>query len=161
MFFVASGYDLNSTPKSEKDKQYVHFLKSFGEVLPCFYCRESYKNFFNALDIQKYLDMPSCGLIKYVYDLKNLVNTKLKIQEQKALQSEYETLVNTYGSETSARSSPEFWKELRTKVHDICYTKEAPPYEQVVERLQRHRAACSKELKSCRKPLSPQEAAVK
>ena len=92
MFFVAAGYDMNETPKIEKDKQYKHFFKSIGDCLPCKYCRQSYGIFYEKLKIEEYMKMPSCGLIKFVYDLKQLVNQKLWVQETKALQNEFNNL---------------------------------------------------------------------
>lgn len=148
MFYCAAGYDLNKTPKKIKDPQYKTFFEAIGYTIPCIFCRQSYEKFFASLDIQRYMDMPSCGLIRFVYDLKNLVNDKLKVQERKALQEEFQKLAKTISP-----SDENFWKEMRDKCHKICYTKPAPPFQEVVDNLMKHRAGCSEKMKSCRDPL--------
>lgn len=151
LLYVAAGYDLNEAPKYQKDQQYKMFFESLGDILPCRYCRESYKVFYKALDINKYLNMPSCGLIRFVYDLRNLVNDKLIKQEEKALHEEYQKLL-----QTKSPDDPEFWRIIREKSHKICFTKPPPDYNELVDRLMKHRAGCSAKMKTCRDPLVTQ-----
>ena len=148
LFYVAAGYDLNETPKGTKDPQYKQFFKSAGHVLPCKYCRDSYEKFFASLDIANYMKLPSCGLIRFVYDLKNLVSDKLRAQERAALQKEFTEL-----RQSKHEDDPEFWEIMRQKGHKICYTKPAPPFDTVVTEILAAKAGCSAHLKSCRKPL--------
>lgn len=148
MFFIAAGYDLNESPKSVKDPRYKQYLKTIGYVLPCKYCRDSYEKFYESMDIQRYLDMPSCGLIRFVYDMKNLVNAKLIAQEQKALEEAYAVLVNG-----RPLDDPEVARGMEEAKARICYTKPAPPFEELVADLMQHRASCSPALKTCRAPL--------
>jgi len=148
LFFIAAGYDLNETPKSVKDRQYKEFFRSLGEVLPCKFCRESYGKFFEALNIDRYLKMPSCGLIRFYYDMRELINNKLKNQEHKALHEEYEKLKTRVSPD-----SEEFWKYFRDVCHKIAYTKPAPSFDEVVKDLYQHRAGCSAHMKTCRQPL--------
>jgi len=155
MFYVAAGYDLNESPKHVKDPQYANFFKSWGDVLPCKYCRDSYVGFYNSLDIYRYMKMPSCGLIRFVYDLKSLVNKKLENQEHKALKEEFDNLRKDVSPD-----NPKFWEIFREKAHNICYTKPAPPFEEVVENLMKDRASCSAKMKTCRNPLVPKFPAV-
>src|SRR6478609_6582068 len=150
MFHIAAGYDLNETPKHIKDQQYSTFFKSLGATIPCRYCRDSYVKFYAALDINRYMQMPSCGLIRFVYDLKNLVNHKLETQEQKALEEEFRNL-----AKTTRLDDPKFWEEFRKKAQKICYTKPAPPFQQVVEDIMKFKASCSAKMKTCRDPLTP------
>ena len=149
LFHIAAGYDFNDTPKREKDRQYRAFFGSLGDVLPCRYCRDSYRNFYAALDIDRYMTMPSCGLTKYVYDLKNLVSNKLASQENKALREKFIELTEKH----AGQDTDEFWDELRREAHHICYTKPAPPFGDVLEDLKKHRAGCSQKMKTCRAPL--------
>ncbi len=151
LFHVAAGYDLNETPKSTRDKQYQEFFRSIGNVLPCRYCRESYGPFFNSLDIEKYLRLPSCGMIRFVYDMKQLVGKKLKDQEVKALQEEFYKL-----SQQTSIDDPRLWEAMRDKAHSICFTKPTPTFEDVVNGLLKHRASCSAKMKTCRTPLNVQ-----
>ena len=149
MFFIAAGYDLNETAKSVKDPKYRQYFKSIGDVLPCRYCRESYEKFYDSMDIQQYLDMPSCGLIRFVYDLKNMVNAKLIAQEDQAFEKEYYKLL-----ETKSPNDPDVTKALEDLASRIFYTKPPPPFEDVVADVLKHRVKCSSALKTCRAPLN-------
>ena len=137
---------MNETPKHIKDKQYKDFFRSIGDVLACKFCRQSYKVFFDALNIDRYLQMPSCGLIKFYYDLRQLINGKLEKQERKALHDAFEQLKQEYPNQNE-----EFWEKFREKAQKICYTKPAPSFDSVVKELYSHRAGCSTHMKTCRK----------
>lgn len=150
LFFIAAGYDLNETPKHIKDQQYANFFQTVGDVLPCRYCRDSYRGFFEQLNISRYMQMPSCGLIKFYYDLRTLINRKLWTQEDKALKNAFEELQRTMPID-----HPDFWARFREKAQKICYTKPPPPFENVVADLYKHRAGCSAHMKACRTPLPP------
>jgi hypothetical protein len=142
LFFIASGYEVNKTPRKIKDPQYEMFFKSLGDSLPCFYCRESYKQFYKELDIKKYFGR-KCGLIRFVYDIKNKVNEKLIKQEQLLIEENRQELKKSTTQQEKDR--------IKQEMKKIKYTKPAPPFEKVVEMYEKHRAGCSKKLKSCRK----------
>jgi thioredoxin-related protein len=147
MFTFAFGYYLNPLPCDIKDPNYIQFFKLFGKVLPCKYCRDSYTDFFESLPIKEYLKQ-DYGLVRFVYDLKNLVNHKLESQEEKALYKEY-TLLKA----SSDIDTPLFWEKFRKQAHKICYTKPAPSFISVLENLKKQRADCSSIEKHCRTPL--------
>ena len=149
LFHVAAGYDLNEAPKHVKDEQYKIFFEALGNVLPCKYCRESYHKFYQYLNIQRYLDAGQCGLVKFYYDMRQMINRKLEIQEEAALKEEYEKLLQQGKQPDDAT----FWAEMREKSQRICYTKPAPPFEKVVNDLLQERAGCSAKMKTCREPL--------
>lgn len=146
LFYVAAGYDLNDTPKAVKDPQYKSFFASIGNVLPCRKCRESYNKFFHALDIQRYMDLPRCGLIKFVYDVKNFTNQKLARQEARGLKETYQQLRRYKSPETD-----DFWEEVRRTVKHV--TKDSPSFESVVERLMKERAECAIHMEACKVPF--------
>jgi hypothetical protein len=147
LFHIAMGYDFNETPKKEKDVYYKNFFKSIGNVLCCKYCRESYPKFYDKLNIDRYLELPSCGLVRFVYDIKELVNDKLRKQEKEAIKEEYNKLKQMNLSED------EIWTQMRAICHKKCYTKPTPPFEEVVENLLKNRAGCSANMKTCREPI--------
>jgi hypothetical protein len=149
MFLVAAGYDLNDTPKQTKDLYYKRFFESIGEVLPCRYCRDSYGPFYKSLDIDRYLKLPKCGLVRFVYDLKQLVNNKLWSQENKALREEYINL-----NKIMSQDDPRFWNIMREKAQKICYTKPPPSFDDLVAELEKNRAGCSAHMKTCRAPFN-------
>lgn len=66
--------------KNEANKKiYFSFFKLLGEMLPCKYCRQSYKKYFKELDIRKYLSSKE-RLFRWTYELHNKVNDKLRFQ---------------------------------------------------------------------------------
>lgn len=148
MFYVAAGFDLNETPIDEKKNQYKIFFQSIGNTIPCKYCRQSYAIFYKNLSIDRYMDMPSCGLIRFVYDLRSMVNDKLVKQETKVFEEEFKKLL-----QDTSPDDPEFWKIMRDKGHKICYTKPNPSFEQVVADIMKDKAGCSAHMKTCREPL--------
>lgn len=148
MFYVAAGYELNELPAEIKAPQYRMFFQSVGAVLPCKFCRDSYVEFFDELDFDEYLTK-RCGVIRFVYDMKERVNAKLKKQERRALQLEYEKL-----SKSMSPDNPQFWKHMQESAQKICYTKPSPPLSEVIDGLKRDKAKCSAEMKTCRDPLS-------
>jgi hypothetical protein len=71
---TALNYPLNPTPK-DKIKS-LYFITSLQDMLPCKYCRESYKIYVKYLPIDKYLDSRN-GVCYWLYTLHNLVNDKI------------------------------------------------------------------------------------
>jgi hypothetical protein len=145
MFFAAAGYDLNGDPPEVKNPLYKQWFSGWRHIIPCRFCRQSYGPFFDQLDIDRYFDK-KCGLIEFVYDLKNLVNLKLKKQEFAAALEMYEDLRQNESSMTRA--------EVAGRLRDISkifYTKDAPPLQDVIDDYMRHQAKCSAKMKTCRK----------
>jgi hypothetical protein len=60
----------------EETKQYILFFNLIGNLLPCKYCRTSYKKFMKALPIEDYAS-DKMGLTYWLYIMHNLVNLKL------------------------------------------------------------------------------------
>ncbi len=94
-FWGPSGWRLlhsitNSYPKypSEYDiKTYQIFFLTLPHILPCIYCRNSLTEYYNRLPIDKSLeDDPKYplinrdSLIRWLYQIHNLVNDKLRAQ---------------------------------------------------------------------------------
>jgi len=70
------------TPTETDKKKYKDFYKSLQEMLPCIYCRESYKQFWRIFPIDNYLCSQK-HLMYWVYTLHNFVNDKLRKQGNK------------------------------------------------------------------------------
>jgi len=143
LFFVAYGYQLN--PHPDRVEQYNTFFQSLAGVLPCKYCRESLAGFLKELDFKQYV-RDGRGAMRFVYDLKNKVNQKLVTQELNAAQLKFNEV-----SEKIQRGEPtDVPRELR-QISKVFYTKDPPPFEDVVRKYQVHEAKCSAQLKTCRK----------
>jgi len=73
IFFHTTSLSYNSAHQCE----YKTFYKLIGEILPCRFCRDSYKNFIKEepLEISSQYD-----LFKWTYNMHNKVNNKLRNQ---------------------------------------------------------------------------------
>lgn len=82
-FWGPYGWDfLHSIPLEYNiadNRKYYEFFKLLGDMLPCKYCRNSYKEYFKELDLNEYLST-KLRLSKWLYLLHNKVNKKLRDQ---------------------------------------------------------------------------------
>lgn len=60
-------------------RHYKKFFYYLGMVLPCKYCRQSYKKFYNELPIERFL-YGRDDLLYWTYCIHNKVNDKLRAQ---------------------------------------------------------------------------------
>lgn len=132
------------------DKEHVmirkhtkQFYYSLNHILPCKYCRASYKEFWKILPIEDYLCCKN-DLTYWLYKLKDLVNEKL-IKQEKILFDKKLSELKKCGKYTKDKE-----KKLRKK---IFFTKPSPSFESVLKKYDRFRAKCSDDTKSCRKRL--------
>lgn len=73
---VATSYPVKITSKNQKIKsQMKRFFTLLGDIFPCKYCRQSYKQFLKSHPIDSHLDSRR-SLEKWVYTIHNLVNKK-------------------------------------------------------------------------------------
>ena len=72
-------YNYPSNPNNSIKQKYQSFFNSLPYVLPCVYCRNSLHNFFKELPIKRSLTNDK-SLFKWLYDIHNKVNDKLRIQ---------------------------------------------------------------------------------
>jgi hypothetical protein len=63
-------------PTNENKIIYRNFFKSLSDILPCKYCRESYKIYFKYLPIDSFLDS-RIGVCYWLYRIHNLINDKI------------------------------------------------------------------------------------
>jgi hypothetical protein len=77
LFHIALGFDLN--PSKIKVGSYKAFFGSLADVLPCKYCRASLHEFLGIIRFTDYAAQ-RYGAMRFVYDLKNMVNAKLVSQ---------------------------------------------------------------------------------
>lgn len=133
MFLIAAGYETNSLSRKEKDPGYIQFFNSFTLTLPCKKCRDTVPIYLKKLNIQKYLD--SNQLLKFVYDLKECVNDKLRDQENEQLKDTFDGLSHLYRN-----GSPEFWDVFRKEAEDICKTQKTPDFSEVKKKWDAYRS---------------------
>lgn len=75
---IAYNYNFNRKITEKNIDKYSQFFHSLGNVLPCRYCRQSYKSFIHQVPIEPYLR--NGKLVEWVYIIHNLVNDKLRKQ---------------------------------------------------------------------------------
>lgn len=63
-----------------KKEDYLNFFYYLGKVLPCKYCRDSYMEFYNELNLENNLNTRE-QLTRWLYDMHNRVNHKLGVPE--------------------------------------------------------------------------------
>lgn len=91
---VTFGYPLE--PTEEQKNQYMNYFKSLGDVLPCRFCRESYKKFISTGDTALTYDVLKNRetLTKWFYRVHEAVNAKLEVDYGIT----YEDVVDKYES---------------------------------------------------------------
>lgn len=91
---ITFGYPIN--PSDEQKSYYKQFFISIGNVLPCRFCRESYKKFITTGETKLTDDVLSCRetLTKWLYAVHEAVNNKLEI----SYGITYDDVVNRYES---------------------------------------------------------------
>ena len=74
---IAEGYP--DKPTNDERYMYGCFFKCLRFVLPCIYCRISFKEYSEKLQVDDHLDSKE-SLTKWMYNMHNLVNDKLRTQ---------------------------------------------------------------------------------
>jgi hypothetical protein len=81
---VSFGYpyaiNVNNPEHKTKKEDYKIFFEKAGNVLPCRYCRDSYKEFIKEIPIDNYLNTRN-DLCKWLYLIHNKVNHKLGVPD--------------------------------------------------------------------------------
>lgn len=140
---TALGYHLNDdTTLDLKIKHYKTFFQSLKYVLPCGYCRDSYGTYYKKLNIEKYMrSKKQWSMIRFVYDLKECVNAKLRKQEKALFKERLETLTPTQKQDKAC---------LRRLKKRIFTTKRTPTFSAYLKRVLRMIPnTCSNQIGSC------------
>lgn len=126
--------------------EFEHLFKSLGIILPCVFCRESYKGFLKELPIDKHL-VGRIELMYWLYLIKDKVNKKLIKQENECYNDEIKKLKNMYYNRELSKQEYYIKKEKAKK--EIFITIRTPPFKNVLDKYEEHRATCSKKAKKC------------
>ena len=71
---ITFNYPIN--PTIDDKNRYKNFFKNVGEMLPCKYCRDSYKIYYKHVPIKHFIDSRE-GVTYWLYYIHNLVNDKV------------------------------------------------------------------------------------
>jgi len=128
-------------------KEFKNLFLSLAYVMPCIFCRESYKQFIKEMPIDNYLT----GRIKlcfWLYKLKDKVNKKLIKQENECLKSEHNKLLKKLQDKKITKIQ---YKCLYDKLKkDILYTEPSPSFNNILNYYEQFRAGCNNKSKTCR-----------
>lgn len=147
---ILGRYPVKINKNDKEHRKIRHYFKSLlislQYIMPCVYCRESYKVFIKELPINRYLT-GRLQLMYYVYLLKDKVNKKLQKQEHLNYNKTKDELKDLYNRGKITKN--EYYKRLDDCKKKTFYVKPTPPFEEVLEKFEQYRAKCSKETKSC------------
>lgn len=76
VFLHTTTFNASHKISREKQSEYLAFFESLGHILPCSYCRESYKVFTKTLPLSRFIKT-RMGFAYWLYRIHHLVNMKL------------------------------------------------------------------------------------
>ena len=145
----------NNNEHKRIKKHFKQMFNNLGYTMPCIFCRESFKQFYKEIDIEPFLT-DRINLMKWLYLIRDKVNTKLISQEEKCYNDEKKRLKKLYHSKKESdnirESKKEYYKLLKDFKVETFITKPSPPFEEVLDKYESLRAVCSKRAKTCSLP---------
>lgn len=128
-------------------KEFKNLFNSLCYVMPCIFCRDSYKKFIKDLPIDEYLD-GRINLCFWLYKLKDKVNKKLIKQEIECFKTEHEKLLKRLKDKKINKVQ---YKCLYDKLkNDILITIKSPKFEDILNKYEQYRAGCNNKTKKCK-----------
>lgn len=128
---------------------FKHMLTSLQTVIPCIYCRNSFKVFLVELPIKPFL-IGRIELMYWLYLMKDKVNNKLIDQETSCYTDEKRKLKTLfYNGEITEE---QYYKQVNVFKSDTFNTIPSPPFKDVLDQYESLRAVCSDKAKTCALP---------
>lgn len=128
-------------------KEFRHlFVDGLQNILPCVYCRYSFKDFLKELPIRDYL-IGRIELMYWLYLMKDKVNNKLINQENICYTSEKKRLKDLFYNKIITKE--QYYTEIKQFKTQNFLTIPSPPFEQVLEEYEQIRAMCSPKSLTC------------
>ena len=130
--------------------EFKHLLKSgLKTILPCVYCRNSFKDFITEIPIEPFL-IGRIELMYWLYLMKDLVNIKLINQEKICYNDEKKRLKDLFYNKIITEE--QYYTQIKQfKTHNFP-TIPSPPFEQVLDQYEKNRAECSPKSLTCALP---------
>ena len=125
---------------------YYHLFKSFTVILPCVYCRDSFKEFIEDMPIDEFL-VGRMELMYWVYLIKDKVNNKLITQERRSFDKLRKELYERFKFGRITRQ--EYDTQLNVCKQESFSTLPTPSFQEVLDKYESLRAVCSTEAKTC------------
>lgn len=128
---------------------FKNMLTSLQIVMPCIYCRESFKIFLLELPIEPYL-VGRIELMYWLYLMKDKVNKKLLNQENQCYNDEKRRLKGMFYN--GLITEEEYYKQAQGFKEETFNTIPTPPFKEVLDQYESLRAVCSDKAKTCALP---------
>lgn len=141
--------DMNNSEDIIIKNAFKNMLTTLQIVMPCVYCRESFKKFLLELPIEPYL-VGRIELMYWLYLMKDKVNNKLRGQENKCYTDEKRKLKAEFYS--GKITEAEYYKYISEFKEETFNTVPTPPFKEVLDKYENLRAVCSDKAKTCALP---------
>jgi hypothetical protein len=150
---VMGGYpsQINANDKNHQQikNHFKQMMRGLGYVMPCVFCRDSFKQFYNELPIEPYLT-GRIELMYWLYLIRDKVNNKLINQEKQCYNTEKKRLKMLYNKRKI--SEAQYYQLLDKAKTDTLITQPSPPFIDVLHKYEKIRAVCSPKAKTCSLP---------
>jgi hypothetical protein len=127
-------------------KYFNQLFNNLGYIMPCVFCRESYKQFYKELPIDDFLS-GRVELMYWLYLMKDKVNNKLIAQEKKCYNDEKKKLKCKYKEHKISKD--EYYSLVKKFKKNTFKTIPTPPFKDVLDKYEKLRAICHAKTKSC------------
>lgn len=135
-------------------KNYYNILTSLSVIMPCVFCRNSFKTFIEELPIEPYL-IGRIELMYWLFLMKDKVNKKLIQQEENCYNDEKKKLKALYYNQQINTS--DYYIKITEFKKKIFKTIPTPPFENVLQQYEQYRAVCSPKNLTCVLPSKETE----
>jgi hypothetical protein len=138
------------TKEDQEIKQaFKSMLTNLSNIMPCIFCRNSFKGFLEELPIEDFL-IGRIELMYWLYLMKDKVNKKLICQENKCYNDEKSRLKGMFYNKEITEE--EYYKKVKEFKAGNFETIPTPPFQEVLDKYEAQRAVCDKKAKKCRLP---------
>lgn len=146
---VIGTYPIKITKSKEHQRIKKHFKQLFENlayVMPCVFCRESYKIFYKELPIKKFL-VGRIELMFWLYLLRDKVNQKLIKQEEKCYNNEKKKFKRQFRK--GLLTEKEYYEKVKNFKNHAFVTQPSPPFKEILDKYENLRAKCYSKAKTC------------
>jgi hypothetical protein len=146
---IMGAYPIKLSKSKEHQQIKKHFEQLFlnlAYVMPCIFCRESYKLFYKELPIKPFLK-GRIELMFWLYLIKDKVNQKLINQEKKCYNDEKKRLKKQF--KKGIINQEQYYKKIQNFKKNTFVTLPSPPFKQVLDKYENLRAKCYAKAQKC------------
>lgn len=140
--------------KTSEDKDirsaFKNMLTSLPNIMPCIFCRNSFKKFLKKIPIEPYL-IGKIELMFWLYQMKDLVNKKLICQENKCYNDEKSRLKKMFYNKKITKD--QYYEMVEQFKKDTFVTILTPSFQEILDKYESQRANCNRKAKKCSLPI--------